>query len=118
MEHEQRRDLFPRPGGLALRLGNEQPQEPTSSWETTGGSVSADRPRPQVEPAGASLAATGNERIADQDSAVGADGSSRGGDSLESCPMCLMRFPAGFSQMDCDSHLAKCLSEMNEDITW
>ncbi|KAI1892572.1 hypothetical protein AGOR_G00134960 [Albula goreensis] len=38
--------------------------------------------------------------------------------TMESCPMCLLRFPAGFTQMECDSHLARCLSEMSEDITW
>ncbi|KAJ3587146.1 hypothetical protein NHX12_013536, partial [Muraenolepis orangiensis] len=27
-------------------------------------------------------------------------------------------FPLWFSQMDCDSHLAQCLSEMNVDIAW
>ncbi|XP_072536847.1 uncharacterized protein [Salminus brasiliensis] len=37
---------------------------------------------------------------------------------LECCPMCLMPFPAGFSQMDCDGHLAQCLSEMNVDVVW
>ncbi|XP_023132043.1 uncharacterized protein si:ch73-70k4.1 [Amphiprion ocellaris] len=37
---------------------------------------------------------------------------------LQSCPMCLQLFPAGFTQMDCDGHLAQCLSEMNVDMTW
>uniref|UniRef100_A0A3B3BYI5 UBZ2-type domain-containing protein n=1 Tax=Oryzias melastigma TaxID=30732 RepID=A0A3B3BYI5_ORYME len=37
---------------------------------------------------------------------------------LQSCPMCLQEFPSGFSQMDCDSHLAQCLSDMNVDVTW
>ncbi|XP_061590753.1 Fanconi anemia core complex-associated protein 20 isoform X2 [Cololabis saira] len=41
-----------------------------------------------------------------------------GGGGLRSCPMCLLQFPDGFSQMDCDSHLAQCLSEMNVDMTW
>ncbi|XP_051525279.1 keratin, type I cytoskeletal 9 [Myxocyprinus asiaticus] len=40
------------------------------------------------------------------------------GSGLECCPMCLMPFHAGFSQMECDAHLAQCLSEMNEDIAW
>ncbi|XP_043102673.1 uncharacterized protein si:ch73-70k4.1 [Puntigrus tetrazona] len=40
------------------------------------------------------------------------------GSGLECCPMCLMPFPAGFTQMQCDSHLAQCLSEMHEDIIW
>ncbi|XP_078281399.1 uncharacterized protein LOC144608039 [Rhinoraja longicauda] len=37
---------------------------------------------------------------------------------LESCPMCLVPFPAGFTQLDVDSHLAKCLSESTEDVMW
>nr|XP_021327707.1 protein SPT2 homolog isoform X2 [Danio rerio] len=37
---------------------------------------------------------------------------------LECCPMCLMPFPAGFTQMECDGHLAQCLSEMHDDIIW
>ncbi|XP_059189228.1 Fanconi anemia core complex-associated protein 20 [Centropristis striata] len=37
---------------------------------------------------------------------------------LQSCPMCLLLFPVGFTQMDCDSHLAQCLSEVNVDMTW
>ncbi|KAL7884448.1 hypothetical protein AOLI_G00072180 [Acnodon oligacanthus] len=52
-------------------------------------------------------------------------GTSRGGSGsgvaepkLECCPMCLMLFPAGFSQMECDGHLAQCLSERNADIVW
>ncbi|XP_051963993.1 keratin, type I cytoskeletal 9 [Xyrauchen texanus] len=48
-----------------------------------------------------------------------AGGSEEGsGSGLECCPMCLMPFHAGFSQMECDAHLAQCLSEMNEDIAW
>ncbi|XP_071370647.1 uncharacterized protein [Centroberyx affinis] len=41
-----------------------------------------------------------------------------GGGGLRSCPMCLLVFPAGFTQMDCDGHLAQCLSEMNVDMSW
>ncbi|XP_048417547.1 uncharacterized protein si:ch73-70k4.1 [Stegostoma tigrinum] len=37
---------------------------------------------------------------------------------LESCPMCLMQFPAGFTVLEVDSHLAKCLSESTEDVIW
>ncbi|KAI4902465.1 hypothetical protein NFI96_015569 [Prochilodus magdalenae] len=37
---------------------------------------------------------------------------------LECCPMCLKPFPAGFSQMECDGHLAQCLSEINTDVIW
>ncbi|XP_026125088.1 putative per-hexamer repeat protein 5 isoform X2 [Carassius auratus] len=45
-------------------------------------------------------------------------GTEGAGSGLECCPMCLMPFPAGFTQMQCDGHLAQCLSEMNEDIIW
>ncbi|XP_024257567.1 translation initiation factor IF-2 [Oncorhynchus tshawytscha] len=45
-------------------------------------------------------------------------GKGGGGRAMQSCPMCLVPFPAGFTQMDCDSHLAKCLSEMTLDMTW
>ncbi|XP_068589051.1 uncharacterized protein si:ch73-70k4.1 [Cebidichthys violaceus] len=41
----------------------------------------------------------------------------RGGGGLQSCPMCLMVFPVGFTQLDCDGHLAQCLSEVNVDMT-
>ncbi|CAL8368603.1 unnamed protein product [Lota lota] len=37
---------------------------------------------------------------------------------LQCCPMCTLVFPSRFSQMDCDSHLAQCLSEMNVDMAW
>ncbi|XP_051282372.1 Fanconi anemia core complex-associated protein 20 isoform X2 [Dicentrarchus labrax] len=37
---------------------------------------------------------------------------------LKSCPMCLQEYPVGFTQMDCDGHLAQCLSEVNVDVTW
>ncbi|KAL3973861.1 cholestanetriol 26-monooxygenase [Sarotherodon galilaeus] len=46
------------------------------------------------------------------------DGGGGAGGGLQSCPMCLQVFPAGFTQMDCDGHLAQCLSEMNVDMTW
>ncbi|XP_034393497.1 uncharacterized protein si:ch73-70k4.1 isoform X2 [Cyclopterus lumpus] len=48
--------------------------------------------------------------------AAAAAAGGRGG--LRSCPMCLMVFPVGFTQMDCDGHLAQCLSEVNVDMTW
>ncbi|CAF93172.1 unnamed protein product [Tetraodon nigroviridis] len=37
---------------------------------------------------------------------------------LQTCPMCCLLFPSGFSQMDQDRHLAKCLSEVRTDMTW
>ncbi|XP_071331163.1 uncharacterized protein [Trachinotus anak] len=49
---------------------------------------------------------------------VRAGGAGAGGGRLQSCPMCLLEFPVGFTQMDCDGHLAQCLSEMNVDMTW
>lgn len=38
--------------------------------------------------------------------------------ALLSCPMCVQQFPNGFTQLDIDSHLAKCLSESTEDVMW
>ncbi|MEE6483844.1 hypothetical protein FKM82_013672 [Ascaphus truei] len=38
--------------------------------------------------------------------------------SLESCPMCLTQFSKQLSPLDIDSHLAQCLSETTEDVTW
>uniref|UniRef100_UPI00398F7AB8 uncharacterized protein isoform X2 n=1 Tax=Pristiophorus japonicus TaxID=55135 RepID=UPI00398F7AB8 len=46
------------------------------------------------------------------------DGQAEGGMDLESCPMCLVRFPKGFTLLEVDSHLAKCLSESTEDVIW
>ncbi|AWP09130.1 putative Fanconi anemia-associated protein of 20 kDa isoform 2 [Scophthalmus maximus] len=45
-------------------------------------------------------------------------GAVAGGGRLQSCPMCLLVFPVGFTQMDCDGHLAQCLSQRNVDVTW
>ncbi|KAF0036585.1 hypothetical protein F2P81_011897 [Scophthalmus maximus] len=65
-------------------------------------------------------------------------GAVAGGGRLQSCPMCLLVFPVGsnfaqmrhdyagcqlptqsnqFTQMDCDGHLAQCLSQRNVDVT-
>lgn len=40
------------------------------------------------------------------------------GESMLRCPMCQLVFPLGFTQLDRDSHLARCLSEVNMDVTW
>ncbi|XP_018557143.1 uncharacterized protein si:ch73-70k4.1 [Lates calcarifer] len=54
-----------------------------------------------------------------QRSVRGDGGAAAGGEVwLQSCPMCLLVFPVGFTQMDSDAHLAQCLSEMNVDMTW
>ncbi|XP_027711052.1 Fanconi anemia core complex-associated protein 20 [Vombatus ursinus] len=37
---------------------------------------------------------------------------------LDGCPMCQVPFTGKFSQLDIDSHLAKCLSESIEDVIW
>ncbi|XP_058498149.1 uncharacterized protein si:ch73-70k4.1 [Solea solea] len=50
--------------------------------------------------------------------AAAGGGGGGGGERMQSCPMCLLVFPVGFTQMDCDGHLAQCLSEMNMDMTW
>ncbi|XP_074831741.1 Fanconi anemia core complex-associated protein 20 [Carettochelys insculpta] len=38
--------------------------------------------------------------------------------TLDSCPMCLIHFTGILSQLDIDSHLAKCLSESADDVIW
>ncbi|KAM9115862.1 Fanconi anemia core complex-associated protein 20 isoform 4-T4 [Pangshura tecta] len=38
--------------------------------------------------------------------------------TLDSCPMCLIQFTGTLSQLDIDSHLAKCLSESADDMIW
>ncbi|XP_054857201.1 Fanconi anemia core complex-associated protein 20 [Eublepharis macularius] len=38
--------------------------------------------------------------------------------TLDSCPMCQFHFTGTLSQLDRDSHLAKCLSESTEDVFW
>ncbi|XP_044524580.1 Fanconi anemia core complex-associated protein 20 [Gracilinanus agilis] len=37
---------------------------------------------------------------------------------LDGCPMCQIPFTGKLSQLDIDSHLAKCLSESIEDVIW
>ncbi|XP_074074807.1 Fanconi anemia core complex-associated protein 20 [Macrotis lagotis] len=43
---------------------------------------------------------------------------SQGTGTLDSCPMCQVPFTGKLSQLDVDSHLAKCLSESIEDVIW
>ncbi|XP_025952296.1 Fanconi anemia core complex-associated protein 20 [Dromaius novaehollandiae] len=38
--------------------------------------------------------------------------------TLDSCPMCLIQFSGTLSQLDIDGHLARCLSESADDVTW
>ncbi|XP_051844740.1 Fanconi anemia core complex-associated protein 20 isoform X2 [Antechinus flavipes] len=45
-------------------------------------------------------------------------GPSQGTGALNGCPMCQQQFTGKFSQLDIDSHLAKCLSESIEDVIW
>ncbi|XP_044207346.1 uncharacterized protein si:ch73-70k4.1 [Thunnus albacares] len=85
------------------RLVNKQPL-------TNQGKVFDSRAPPQKE--GRDEEEEDVQRIGRGDEGVAAGG------RLQTCPMCLLVFPAGFTQMDCDSHLAQCLSEMNVDITW
>ncbi|XP_021273315.1 Fanconi anemia core complex-associated protein 20 [Numida meleagris] len=54
----------------------------------------------------------GNESC--RESSVQSEGSS----TLDSCPMCLIRFSGTLSQLDIDGHLARCLSESADDIMW
>ncbi|XP_072464676.1 Fanconi anemia core complex-associated protein 20 isoform X2 [Notamacropus eugenii] len=43
---------------------------------------------------------------------------SQGMVALDVCPMCQVPFTEKLSQLDIDSHLAKCLSESIEDVIW
>ncbi|XP_035759480.1 Fanconi anemia core complex-associated protein 20 [Egretta garzetta] len=43
---------------------------------------------------------------------------SEGPSTLDSCPMCLIRFSGTLSQLDIDGHLARCLSESADDVMW
>ncbi|XP_032863407.2 Fanconi anemia core complex-associated protein 20 [Tyto alba] len=43
---------------------------------------------------------------------------SEGSSTLDRCPMCLMHFSGTLSEGDIDGHLAMCLSESADDITW
>ncbi|XP_065506370.1 Fanconi anemia core complex-associated protein 20 [Caloenas nicobarica] len=43
---------------------------------------------------------------------------SEGSSTLDSCPMCLIRFSGTLSQLDIDGHLAQCLSESADDVMW
>ncbi|XP_069730681.1 Fanconi anemia core complex-associated protein 20 [Phaenicophaeus curvirostris] len=43
---------------------------------------------------------------------------SEGASTLDSCPMCLLRFSGTLSQLDIDGHLARCLSESADDVMW
>nr|3WWQ_C Chain C, Fanconi anemia-associated protein of 20 kDa [Homo sapiens]3WWQ_F Chain F, Fanconi anemia-associated protein of 20 kDa [Homo sapiens]3WWQ_I Chain I, Fanconi anemia-associated protein of 20 kDa [Homo sapiens]3WWQ_L Chain L, Fanconi anemia-associated protein of 20 kDa [Homo sapiens] len=38
--------------------------------------------------------------------------------ALRSCPMCQKEFAPRLTQLDVDSHLAQCLAESTEDVTW
>ncbi|KAK2841515.1 hypothetical protein Q7C36_013094 [Tachysurus vachellii] len=61
---------------------------------------------------------SGSELETGHESGMPIRGSGSDGSRLECCPMCLMLFPAGSSQLECDGHLAQCLSEMNVDVVW
>nr|2MUQ_A Chain A, Fanconi anemia-associated protein of 20 kDa [Homo sapiens]2MUR_A Chain A, Fanconi anemia-associated protein of 20 kDa [Homo sapiens] len=41
-----------------------------------------------------------------------------GAAALRSCPMCQKEFAPRLTQLDVDSHLAQCLAESTEDVTW
>ncbi|XP_040050117.2 uncharacterized protein LOC120829778 isoform X2 [Gasterosteus aculeatus] len=82
-------------GGHERRTGAQQEEGagPLSNQEASRGSLQEEGLQPHVAGGG-------------------------GGGRLQSCPMCLVMFPDGFTQMDCDGHLAQCLSEVNVDVTW
>ncbi|KAK5863047.1 hypothetical protein PBY51_000106 [Eleginops maclovinus] len=45
-------------------------------------------------------------------------GDATGGGERHSCPICLLEFNEGSTQMERDGHLARCLSEVNVDMSW
>ncbi|KAJ8388098.1 hypothetical protein AAFF_G00147160 [Aldrovandia affinis] len=89
-------------------------QLPARAWDGPDSCAPAGEPGRAKSPAG-EADVSGNVG-ADWDSVRGA--AAAAATAMESCPMCLLPFPRGFTQMECDSHLATCLSEMSEDITW
>ncbi|KAK9515817.1 hypothetical protein VZT92_026427 [Zoarces viviparus] len=99
-------------GGRKGGTGGEQEEEtgPVSSLPLTNQVKSSDSPvsRQREE----------EEEEEVHTSVGGAGGAGGAGGGLQSCPMCLIVFPVGFTQMDCDGHLAQCLSEVNVDMTW
>ncbi|XP_028848441.1 forkhead box protein C1 isoform X2 [Denticeps clupeoides] len=108
-----------RSAGVAQRDGIKRRASP--ALQRGGGGVSdssaAGPPAPPL------ISASAPKRGGDGGEGAGSQ-SARGGGApgriggLDCCPMCLMPFPAGFSQMDCDGHLAQCLSDMNTDMVW
>ncbi|TWW57274.1 hypothetical protein D4764_08G0012610 [Takifugu flavidus] len=64
-------------------------------------------------PSSSSSSAASNSRV-EQTSVCGPEPAA----VLQRCPMCCLLFPSGFSQMDLDTHLALCLSEVRTDMTW
>ncbi|XP_048873841.1 uncharacterized protein si:ch73-70k4.1 [Brienomyrus brachyistius] len=111
-------------GGGGLRLDTEMGRRPPALRETaaavggspgTAGAAAGERCSHGMTESGPETIPTG---LRNESECLEADGNLRGAAGLASCPLCTIPFPAGFSQMDCDGHLAKCLSEMNEDVTW
>ncbi|KAI3357665.1 hypothetical protein L3Q82_015518, partial [Scortum barcoo] len=115
----------------SLQTRNESPRPSLHSWEGAAApaglsGVGGEQGRKEEEPVGRqresdNRASENQEEVMEVEEevqrSVRGDGGP-GGAVLESCPMCLMVFPAGFTQMDCDAHLAQCLSEVNVDVTW
>ncbi|XP_023697195.1 uncharacterized protein [Paramormyrops kingsleyae] len=110
--------------GGGVRLDTAMGRRPPALRETaaavggspgTAGAAAGERYSCGMTESGPETIPTG---LRNESECLGADGNLRGAAGLASCPLCTMAFPAGFSQMDCDGHLAKCLSEMNEDVTW
>ncbi|XP_059913498.1 proline-rich protein HaeIII subfamily 1 [Gadus macrocephalus] len=113
---------FPLWGGSAARACELPPVVPPFSGEhlaergETMGGVQEATLDERVEEAGPSGAQRqgGGKGDGPKEAELGEGGRER----TQCCPMCTLVFPSRFSQMDCDSHLAQCLSEMNVDMAW
>ncbi|XP_030277651.1 uncharacterized protein si:ch73-70k4.1 isoform X2 [Sparus aurata] len=108
----------------SLQAFTKRPQPSHNSWEAVASSTSVGREEERKEKETdkqicLEKKGKNKEKLVDEEEEVQrSGGEAAGGGTLQSCPMCLLVFPAGFSQMDCDSHLAQCLSEVNMDMTW
>ncbi|XP_041802488.1 uncharacterized protein si:ch73-70k4.1 [Chelmon rostratus] len=99
-------------------VGGEEERKAGEQGKETG-TVSRQLLTNQVSVSDRQKQAENKEEVEAQRSARGGgEAAGGGGGGLQSCPMCLLVFPAGFTQMDCDGHLAQCLSEVNVDVTW
>ncbi|XP_073326989.1 uncharacterized protein [Pagrus major] len=108
----------------SLQALTKRLQPSHNSWEAAAPSEEEEERKGKETDKQVSLQKTGKNKekaVGEEEEvqkSVRGDGEAARGGALQSCPMCLLPFPAGFSQMDCDGHLAQCLSEVNVDMTW